>query len=211
MATFIRKRKPPDGKAPTWYKGCLRLDFEFRCAYCLIHEADYQSPEDFEVDHFEPKSVNPARTKEYANLYCTCRLCNKRSRKGNNWPSPQEVKRGMRFVDPCAEDWEDHVEFREDGRVRPLTKAGGYSVRIIDLDREYLRIHRMKFPGEYSNRSYLRRIERVVDRMSRHRKLPRALRKQMDILKCEVPRLRKAVAKAWNAKQPKPPEPHCPY
>ena len=42
MATFSRRKKPPDGKRHGWYKDCLRLDFQFRCAYCLIHEADYQ-------------------------------------------------------------------------------------------------------------------------------------------------------------------------
>jgi len=215
MPTFTRRRKPPEGKPPTWYKGCLRLDFQFRCAYCLIHESDYQSPEDFEVDHFEPQSVNRARAKEYANLYYACRLCNKPGRKGSNWPSREERERGLRFVDPCADDWEDHVEFQDDGSALPLSKPGEYSIRRIGLDRSQLRRHRVKFPGEYANRSHLRRVERALDRISQalrsRRNIAKELRQELRALKSQVPKLRRRVRAAWESKTPKPPPPHCPY
>ena len=212
MAAFTRKRRPPDGKPHGWYRDCLRLDFEFRCAYCLIHEADYQSPEDFQVDHFEPQSRDKKRLgRRYANLYYACHLCNRQGRKGHKWPAPDEEAQGLRFVDPCQEDWEDHVEFRDDGSVRPLSKAGDYSIRTIDLDRKQLRGHRQKFPGEYANRSSLRRIERALDRISSHPVADRKLAREIVGLRARLPLLRAAAQKAWASKRPRPPAPHCPY
>lgn len=215
MATFTRQRQPPDGKRHGWYKDCLRLDFEFRCAYCLIHEADYQGHESFQVDHFRPKSKFRHLERKYRNLYYACLLCNKGNRKGANWPSEEEADRGERFVDPCSEDWEEHVEFLEDGSARPLTPAGRYSVRVLDLDRSQLRDHRKKFPGEYSNRSALRalkrRLERAVSSARAGRRLPRQLRAQMQALHEQFVALQEAVHAAWARKSPPPPKPHCPY
>jgi len=79
MATFARRRKPPDGKPYASYRDCLRLDFSFRCAHCLIDEADYQGPDSFEVDHFQPKSRFPSLERTYANLHYCCLLCNRAS------------------------------------------------------------------------------------------------------------------------------------
>lgn len=215
MATFARKKKPPDGKRHGWYKDCLRLDFEFRCAYCLIHEADYQSPEDFQVDHFRPQSRFPALASKYRNLYNACHLCNKTNRKGDRWPSKEEEARGERFVDPCEEDWEGHVEFVEDGSVRPLTPAGDYSVRTIDLDRDQLRTHRWKFPGEYFNRSALRGVKRRLDGVSaiakQRRDLPDQVNQEIRCLQQQFLTLQESVDVAWTRKKALPPEPHCPY
>ena len=215
MATFTRRRRPPDGKPHGWYRDCLRLDFEFRCAYCLIHEADYQGHESFQVDHYRPKSRFRDLERKYRNLYYACLLCNKRSRKGDNWPSEDEANRGERFVDPCSEDWEEHVEFLEDGSARPLTPAGRYSVLVLDLDRPQLRAHRGKFPGEYANRSALRalrlRLERVVSLATADRSLPKQLRDEMQALEEQFRALQEAVRAAWERKSPPPPEPRCPY
>ena len=187
MATFSRRKKPPDGKRHGWYKDCLRLDFQFRCAYCLIHEADYQGHESSQVDHFRPQSRFRALARKYANLHYACLLCNKRSRKGDNWPSDDEAQRGERFVDPCSEDWEEHVEFLEDGAVRALTPAGDYAVRTLDLDRDQLRRHRKRFPGEYSDRSALRllghRLDRVLAIAIPNPQLPRQVREEMHALR----------------------------
>lgn len=215
MATFTRQRRPPDGRPHGWYKDCLRLDFEFRCAYCLIHEADYQGHESFQVDHFRPKSKFRDLERTYSNLYYACILCNKTNRKGANWPSEEEADRGERFVDPCSEDWEEHVEFREDGSARPLTPAGRYSERVLGLNRSQLRAHRQEFPWEYSDRSALQalklRLERVVSFAKTYRRLPKQLRAEVRALEKQFAALRGEVHTAWARKSPPPPEPHCPY
>ena len=217
MATFARRRKPPDGKPYASYRDCLRLDFSFRCAHCLIDEADYQGPDSFEVDHFQPKSRFPSLERTYANLHYCCLLCNRK--KSDRWPSPEEEAKGERFVDPCAEDWEKHVEFQEDGSVRPLTPAGEYSVRAIRLDRDQLRRHRRDRPGEYSNRAALRQVrsklKAVLAAARNRRDLPDEVRQQVRqeiaALRTEILARREAVSGAWNGKERMPPEPRCPY
>ena len=215
MATFTRRRKPPDGKRYQWYRGCLRLDFECRCAYCLIHESDNNGTENFEIDHFHPKGRYKKLEEKYANLYYACHLCNGANHKGAKWPSAEEARRGERFVDPCAEDWEEHVEFLEDGSARPLTPAGQYSLRTIGLDRAQLRIHRGKFPREYFLRSVLaaakRRLTSLSSIVSANADVPAEARSELAALEELLARIEPRVFAAWRSKEPFPPDPICPY
>jgi hypothetical protein len=215
MATFNRRRRPPDGKPYQWYRGCLRLDFECRCAYCLIHESDYHGTDNFEIDHFRPKARFKEHERRYANLYYACHLCNGAGRKGDKWPSPEEAERGERFVDPCSEDWEDHVEFLEDGSARALTPGGQYSLRTIGLDRDQLRIHRRKIPSEYFPRSILaalkRRIENLASLVSGGAAVPAEVPAKLAALKEQLARIEPRVVAAWRGKEPFPPEPVCRY
>ncbi|MBM4041220.1 MAG: HNH endonuclease [Planctomycetes bacterium] len=215
MATFTRRRTPPDGKPYRWYKGCLRLDFECRCAYCLLHESDNQGPDNFVVDHFRPKARFEQLERRYANLYYACQLCNRTDRKGDKWPSPEEADRGERFVDPCSEDWEDRVEFLEDGSARALTPGGAFSLRTIGLDRAQLRIHRRKFPREYVLRSVLaaakRRLKNLASLVSANPAMPAEARSELAAIQERLARLETVVLAAWNSKKPFPPEPICPY
>ena len=211
MATFGRRKKP-DGRPHGWYRDCLRLDFEFRCAYCLIHEADYQGHESFEVDHFVPKSKARTLERRYPNLYYACRLCNKRGRKGDHWPTTDEEARGERFVDPCKENWEDHVSFEEDGSVGALTRAGDYSIRTIGLDRDQLRRHRARFPGEYWHRALLRQIRvRIAAVRRKAGERSAELRTEVTALEKEYRTLERMVRNAWLKKIAPPPPPRCPY
>jgi 5-methylcytosine-specific restriction endonuclease McrA len=58
------------------YRPWLRDEFDFRCVYCLKREAWGQMTDEFELDHFEPQSINPARRLDYTNLVYACRRCN---------------------------------------------------------------------------------------------------------------------------------------
>jgi hypothetical protein len=88
------------------YRPCLRLDFAFRCAYCLAHESEV-GPSDnyggFEVEHFRPKGRREFRrfANRYTNLLWACHACNRA--KSDSWPTDEETSRGMRFVDPSVE------------------------------------------------------------------------------------------------------------
>ena len=214
MATFHRRKTPPDGKSPGWYKDCLRVDFECRCAYCLIHERDYQTHESFQIDHFKPRSRFPQLERTYSNLYYSCQLCNKRSRKGDRWPTPEEISDGFRFVDPCAEDWEKHILFQRTGPVTAVTTAGQYSIDTLGLNRQQLIVHRLKNPAEYHARSLLHKIGGQLNRMAkmalktqRQNKLISTVQQLRRTL-CEI---RKRLKKKWNEKKPTYPSPVCPY
>ena len=70
---------------------------------------------------------------EYSNLYWSCRKCN--AVKGGKWPSEVQMERGLRFLNPCVEDHDDHWQTQADGALTALTPMGRYTIRQIRLDR----------------------------------------------------------------------------
>ena len=95
----------------------LRPDFGYRCACCLTHD----------FSHLK---------NEYSNLYWTCGQCN--LEKGNFWPSDTEYAEGFRFLDPCAEDHDDHWETHANGTLTAKTNVGRFTIKFIRLDRKRL-------------------------------------------------------------------------
>ena len=63
------------------YRPWLRDEFDFRCVYCLKRETWGQVTFEFELDHFQPQSLNPQLRLDYLNLVYACRRCN--AAKGN--------------------------------------------------------------------------------------------------------------------------------
>jgi hypothetical protein len=111
----------------------LRRDFDYRCAYCMVHEQQIGGMEAFSIDHFCPRSKG-GRVNDYANLYWTCNGCNRV--KAEAWPGALERRQGARFADPCREqDYGSH--FIENGRAElvPRTRCGEYHVIVLRLNR----------------------------------------------------------------------------
>ena len=133
---FRRTRDVPTFQDYLDYRPFLRRDFEYRCAYCLRHEFFFGGGEAGEVDHHRPLRLYPELRNEYGNLYWSCRRCN--AIKSGKWPSAHQLAQGFRFVDPCAEDHEDHWQTHSDGLLTPLTAPGRYTIRHIQLDRPVL-------------------------------------------------------------------------
>lgn len=133
---FRRSDDVPEQERYEAYRPFLRQDFEFRCAYCLRHEFFFGGGEAAEVDHFRPRHLFPDLENEYPNLYWSCRKCN--AIKGGKWPSEAQTERGLRFLDPCAEESDDHWQTHADGTLTPLTPVGRYTIRQIRLDRPTL-------------------------------------------------------------------------
>jgi len=121
----------------------LRPDFNYRCAYCLLHERFFLEADGGEIDHHRP--INPPRhvkedfgrlVNEYSNLYWTCGKCN--AVKANTWPTEEQQFAGFRFLDPCQDDHLDHWQAMPDGTLRPTSSVGMYTVRHIRLNRSFL-------------------------------------------------------------------------
>ena len=92
----------------TRYRDLLRRDFQYRCAYCLIHEFHNGGAANFAIDHHRPMRgvyARPDLAGDYANLYWCCSECNQN--KADRWPAPQQEALGFRWIDPC-ELWGDH-------------------------------------------------------------------------------------------------------
>jgi hypothetical protein len=90
-----------------------------------------------EVDHFNPRLPQRLRNR-YQNLYLASRHCNNSKRQ--HWPTPNQIEAGIRFLDCCREwDYGEHIfEDIETHRVKGVSPAGRYQVRMCDLNAPHL-------------------------------------------------------------------------
>ena len=116
---------------------CLALDFENRCAYSMQHTYRAGGQKCMEIDHFNPRKKR-APIQEYVNLFLATRHCN--GAKGNRWPGPKEVRKGLRFLNCCTElDYGAHIfEDPDTHEVVGVTPTGRYHVRYCDLNANHL-------------------------------------------------------------------------
>ena len=81
MPVFIRRTEPPPiRKDYTIYRPEVREDFTECCAYCLFPEILAGGRENFELDHFHPKSKAAefeGDVHEFYNLCYSCHVCNR--------------------------------------------------------------------------------------------------------------------------------------
>ncbi len=129
-----RTHTPPK-RSYSAYRDCLRLEFEFRCVYCLATETEV-APSDnfggFEIEHFKPRTFRRL-VNSYANLFWACHACNRA--KGDQWPSAAEQALGMRFVDPCVEPLGQHLELSGlEVKAVAASPAGDYMIDEIYLN-----------------------------------------------------------------------------
>ncbi len=118
------------------YRPCLRWEFGFSCAFCLIHESDV-SPSGVEglgvttVEHYEPASTDPAALNDYENCFYVCRLCN-----GARHALPVVGGDG-RLLNPCLDVWREHFAAVGD-RLQPVPgdRDARYTHESYDLDDE---------------------------------------------------------------------------
>lgn len=153
FATDIERRErrwplldlPP--KVRLAVKVALMELFKGRCAYC----GDVGT----EIDHFRPR-LRAGRAQrhvdldhywwlsfEWSNLYLSCRNCNRS--KGSLFPIDGVAAEPMTFgealrdeeallLDPCWDRPEEHLRFRSDGTVLPLSKRGEATVSILGFN-----------------------------------------------------------------------------
>lgn len=129
--TPIHRRHQP---APTTkhqdFRACLRWEFGFSCAFCLLHEADL-SEHGTEgwglmwVEHMELQSKKPKLANDYDNCVYACRFCNQA--RGTK-PRMDALQR--RLLNPCHTAWEQHFDLFEDEIL--LRKDDGDTVYTLD-------------------------------------------------------------------------------
>ena len=135
---FTRSVPPRRYRDYTRYRELLRRDFQYRCAYCLIHEFHNGGAANFAIEHHRPQRgpfARPDLASAYTNLYWVCAECNQN--KADAWPTPQQEAQGFRWIDPC-EAWGDHElhwQIFSDGEIQWLTPAGEYTVKGLMLHR----------------------------------------------------------------------------
>lgn len=105
------------------FRACLRQEFEFTCALCLLHESDLaplgiEGTGLFSVEHVEPQSARPDLVTAYRNCLYACRFCN--TRRGDQ---PVKGADGVRLLDPTSDAWSDLFEPCDD-RLEPRVGSG---------------------------------------------------------------------------------------
>jgi 5-methylcytosine-specific restriction endonuclease McrA len=135
-APIPRKHRPAPASHWSPYRACLRWEFGFTCAFCLLHEADLYGGQPGEglagttVEHRIPRSSDPTLENSYENCLYACRLCN-RSRSAH----PLEPQ-GATLLDPTQHSWSDHFILADDllRPVAPSDAAAAYTHRTYQLD-----------------------------------------------------------------------------
>ena len=121
----VRKHGPSGYENYASYKPWLRDEFGFRCVYCLFRER-WKSPighAAFAVEHFHPKSRNPALSDAYDNLFYACNVCN--FFKGDLFVPPS----------PSAEPYGRLLRVMIDGRIVPISPGSSRARIIIEVFR----------------------------------------------------------------------------
>jgi hypothetical protein len=114
----------------------VREDFNRQCAYCLLAEIMAGGEENFELDHFRPKSLFPLQWNDFYNIDYACHPCN--HIKLDAWPPEALQSRGIGFVDLCKDDFATHFQATDDGRWQGITESGRYATDILRLNRRHL-------------------------------------------------------------------------
>jgi hypothetical protein len=121
LPRFWRRHGPSGYQAYERYRPWLRDEFDFRCVYCLKRETWGQFTGDFELDHFEPQSLNSERRLDYLNLVYACRRCNC-------------VKLDQSVVDPFELLVSTSVAIRTDGSLHGIGIVTQRFIRQLDLN-----------------------------------------------------------------------------
>jgi len=106
----LSRRHTPPALSYEQYRPCLRWEFGFSCAFCLLHESDIVNAgvEGWgltQIEHFVPQSHDPSRRDDYTNLFYICRRCNlERGSRRNEGPN------GETLLNPCDDAWGRHFE-----------------------------------------------------------------------------------------------------
>lgn len=112
----------------TVFRSCLRWEFGFTCAICLLHERDIvqtgvEGWGPTQIEHIVPQSTasrgaTPGVVHKYSNLLYICRLCN--NARGDT--DVVDVS-GRRLLDPTRDNWSQHFELVGD-QLSPMSGDG---------------------------------------------------------------------------------------
>jgi hypothetical protein len=129
----IPRRHSPSG-AYTGFRACLRWEFGFTCAFCLVHESDLiahgiERSGLTGIEHQRRQETDPALINSYENCFYACRFCN--GARGTK----SYQRKTMRLLNPCETAW--GARFALDGddlRPRIDDADAGYTAVTYDVN-----------------------------------------------------------------------------
>lgn len=119
----------------------LVIDFECKCAYCDDYDKYSGGYNAYHVEHFAPKEKFKSLEFTYDNLLYSCSYCN--ISKSNKWVGStvkENIVGSKGFVDPCTDEYYEHLYRNEKGEIQYSTKIGEYMYYELKL---YLKRHRI--------------------------------------------------------------------
>ena len=131
------------------YKQYLADDFHHKCGYTDCSEMWFGGKNTFQIDHIKPKSQYPELENDYSNLVYCCSYVN-RAKWDDDSPNS---------LDPCEEDFNNHFERDDYGRIVPKTLQGKYMA-------EHMLLHLLRYAIIWS-------LDQLTDRIDRLRKVRR--------------------------------------
>lgn len=157
----VERTHEPRGGSYTAFRQCLRWEFGFQCAFCLIHERDLdpygtERAGLFGIEHFVPQKHDPELRNEYSNCFYACRFCN-----GARGYKPVVDSQERHLLHPCANQWSAHFALRS----YELVPLGS------DQDAEYTRdAYDINAPNKVTRRRVRRqewkRVRGLIDDVS---------------------------------------------
>lgn len=116
------------------YKDSLRDDFNNSCGYCDGNDKYAGGKSVYHIDHFAPKKKFPALETSYNNLIYSCPYCNRA--KSDKWPSNHSVQNVISnegFIDPCSDEYNEHLMRAPSGDIIWETELGKYIHKNLKL------------------------------------------------------------------------------
>lgn len=119
----------------THSKSEIERDFGPRCAFSMIHRDYAGGAMGIHIDHFDP-TLTGRRRHAYKNLFPSAGSCN--VIKNDNWPTREQSRQGMRFLNPCEEhDYGEHIFENEFGYLVATSVEGFYHIVNMGLNDDH--------------------------------------------------------------------------
>lgn len=124
-------------------KDHIRIEANYRCVYCALHENNIGGMRAFHVEHYKPKSRAEFSHLEHilSNLYYSCPICN--GFKQATWPNdPMDDFSVASYPDPAVVDYNSLFTVDSSGQLEGLYVASAYVTEQLYLNRPQLILHR---------------------------------------------------------------------
>lgn len=115
------------------YKEQLVKDFRDLCGYCGKNRNYFF--DNFQIDHFRPKSKYPDLKNDYNNLVLSCPICNRN--KSDDWPTNDKNvyhNDSIGYVDPASKEFDEVFYRYEDGNIFSNYDYGKYMITKLKFD-----------------------------------------------------------------------------
>lgn len=115
------------------YKEQLVKDFRDLCGYCGKNRNYFF--DNFQIDHFRPKSKYPDLKNDYNNLVLSCPICNRN--KSDDWPTNDKNvyhNDSIGYVDPASKEFDEVFYRDEDGNIFSNYDYGKYMITKLKFD-----------------------------------------------------------------------------